>query len=81
MLPSNAVAGETSLDRLANALGGKAVLPHIISNIPQMLQSGQEGGREGGREGKRERKREREGERGEREGVRPERVREEIRRG
>ncbi len=38
---SNAVAGETSLDRLANALGGKAVLPHIISNIPQMLQSGE----------------------------------------
>ena len=38
---SNAIAGETSLDRLANALGGKAVLPHIIANIPQMLQSGE----------------------------------------
>ena len=40
---SNAIAGETSLDRLANALGGKAVLPHIIANIPQMLQSGKLG--------------------------------------
>ena len=39
--PSNAVAGETSLDRLANALGGKAVLPHIIANVPRMLQSGE----------------------------------------
>ena len=39
--PSNAVAGETSLDRLANALGGKAVLPHIIANVPTMLQSGE----------------------------------------
>ena len=38
---SNAIAGETSLDRLANALGGKAILPHIISNIPSMLQSGE----------------------------------------
>ena len=37
---SNAIAGETSLDRLANALGGKCVLPHIISSIPGMLQSG-----------------------------------------
>ena len=37
---SNAIAGETSLDRLANALGGKCVLPHIISSIPEMLQSG-----------------------------------------
>lgn len=36
---SNAIAGETSLDRLANALGGKAILPHIIANIPQMFQS------------------------------------------
>ena len=37
---SNSIAGETSLDRLANALGGKAVLPHIIASIPAMLQSG-----------------------------------------
>ena len=37
---SNAIAGETSLDRLANSLGGKAILPHIISNIPSMMQSG-----------------------------------------
>lgn len=36
---SNAIAGETSLDRLANSLSGKSLLPHIISNIPQMLQS------------------------------------------
>ena len=32
--------GETSLDRLAIGLGGKAILPHVISNIPQMLQAG-----------------------------------------
>ena len=39
-LTSNAIAGETSLDRLANALGGKVILPHIIRNITSMLQSG-----------------------------------------
>ena len=32
--------GETSLDRLANALGGKVILPHIIRNITSMLRSG-----------------------------------------
>ena len=37
---SMTVSGETALDRLANALGGKAVLPHIISIIPKMLTSG-----------------------------------------
>ena len=37
---SNAVVGETSLDRLAIGLGGKAILPHVIHNIPQMLQAG-----------------------------------------
>lgn len=36
---SNAIAGETSLDRFANALGGKCVLPHVITNIPNMMQS------------------------------------------
>ncbi|XP_065887453.1 importin-5-like isoform X2 [Dysidea avara] len=36
---SNAVVGETSLDRLAIGLGGKAILPHVITNIPPMLQS------------------------------------------
>ena len=36
---STAIAGETALDRLANALGGKAILPHIIRTIPQMLTS------------------------------------------
>ena len=38
-LTSTAIAGETALDRLANALGGKAILPHIIRTIPQMLVS------------------------------------------
>ena len=36
---SNSVAGESSLDRLACGLGGKAVLPHIIVTVPQMLQN------------------------------------------
>lgn len=40
-LNSTAIAGETALDRLANALGGKAILPHIIRTIPQMLVSGE----------------------------------------
>lgn len=35
---SNPVTGESSLDRFTCGLGGKAVLPHIISTIPQMLQ-------------------------------------------
>jgi len=34
---SNAIAGESALDRLACGLGGKTMLPHILSNIPQML--------------------------------------------
>ena len=34
---SNSIAGETALDRLATALGGKAVLPHIVKLIPSML--------------------------------------------
>ena len=37
---SNAVAGESGLDRLACALGGKSMLPHILSNVPSMLQVG-----------------------------------------
>lgn len=36
---SNPVAGESSLDRFACGLGGKTVLPHITSTIPQMLQN------------------------------------------
>ena len=36
---SNAIAGETALDRLANALGGKFILPHIIQLLPNMLMS------------------------------------------
>jgi len=35
---SNPVAGESSLDRFACGLGGKAVLPHITATIPPMLQ-------------------------------------------
>ena len=37
---SNPVTGESSLDRFTCALGGKAVLPHIIATIPPMLQHG-----------------------------------------
>ncbi|RUS71531.1 hypothetical protein EGW08_020701, partial [Elysia chlorotica] len=37
---SNPIAGEAALDRLACALGGKTMLPHIVSNISQMLQHG-----------------------------------------
>ncbi|XP_057301681.1 importin-5-like isoform X2 [Hydractinia symbiolongicarpus] len=37
-MDSNPVAGESSLDRFTCGLGGKAVLPHIISTIPRMLQ-------------------------------------------
>ncbi|XP_071084426.1 importin-5-like [Haliotis cracherodii] len=34
---SNAIAGESALDRLACALGGKTMLPHIVTNISQMM--------------------------------------------
>ncbi|CAC5392691.1 IPO5 [Mytilus coruscus] len=37
---SNSIAAESALDRLACALGGKTMLPHILANIPQMLQNG-----------------------------------------
>jgi importin-5 len=33
----NNVIAESALDRLACGLGGKAILPHIVSNIPSML--------------------------------------------
>ncbi|KAL1132390.1 hypothetical protein AAG570_010345 [Ranatra chinensis] len=36
---SNNVVAEAALDRLACGLGGKTILPHIISNIPNMLQN------------------------------------------
>ena len=36
---SNAIAGESALDRLACGLGGKTMLPVILANIPQMLQN------------------------------------------
>uniref|UniRef100_A0A0K8TSJ3 Putative karyopherin importin beta 3 n=1 Tax=Tabanus bromius TaxID=304241 RepID=A0A0K8TSJ3_TABBR len=35
----NNIIAESSLDRLACGLGGKFVLPHIISTIPNMLQN------------------------------------------
>lgn len=35
----NNVIAESALDRLACGLGGKAVLPHIVNNIPNMLSS------------------------------------------
>lgn len=35
----NCVAAEAALDRLACALGGKMVLPHIQEAVPPMLQS------------------------------------------
>jgi len=37
-MDSNPVTGESSLDRFTCGLGGKVVLPHIISTIPPMLQ-------------------------------------------
>jgi len=36
---SNAVAGESALDRVACGLGGKIVLPMIKQHIMQMLQN------------------------------------------
>eukprot|EP00058_Branchiostoma_floridae_P007832 XP_002593320.1 hypothetical protein BRAFLDRAFT_119588 [Branchiostoma floridae] len=36
---SNAIAGETGLDRLACGLGGKTVLPLVSAALPQMLQN------------------------------------------
>lgn len=36
-LSSNAVVGESALDRLACGLGGKTVLQHITTNVPPML--------------------------------------------
>ena len=34
------MAGESALDRFACGIGGKNMLPHIISTVPQMLQNG-----------------------------------------
>ena len=36
---ANSVAGENAIDRLACALGGKTILPHIMATVPQMLSS------------------------------------------
>lgn len=35
----NNIIAESSLDRLACGLGGRTVLPHILSNLPRMLNS------------------------------------------
>jgi hypothetical protein len=39
LLYSNAVVGESSLDRLACALGGKTVLNYILTTVQTMLQN------------------------------------------
>ena len=36
---SNAVVGESSLDRLACALGGKTVMTYILTTVQTMLQN------------------------------------------
>lgn len=41
-LNSNAVAGESALDRIACGLGGKIILPLIKQLIVQMLQNSKE---------------------------------------
>lgn len=38
-LSSNAVIGESSLDRLACALGGKTVLSYVLTTVQTMLQN------------------------------------------
>ena len=37
---SNPITGESAMDRLAVALGGKTMLPHILSNVNNMLDHG-----------------------------------------
>lgn len=37
---SNPITGESAMDRLAVALGGKTMLPHILSNVNNMLAHG-----------------------------------------
>lgn len=36
---SNPIAGENAIDRLACALGGPTILPHILATVPPMLQN------------------------------------------
>ena len=37
---SNPITGESAMDRLACALGGKTMLPHILTNVNSMLSHG-----------------------------------------
>jgi hypothetical protein len=37
---SNPITGESAMDRLACALGGKTMLPHILTNVTNMLNNG-----------------------------------------
>lgn len=37
---SNPITGESAMDRLSCALGGKTMLPHILSNVNTMLGNG-----------------------------------------
>jgi hypothetical protein len=37
---SNPITGESAMDRLACALGGKTMLPHILTNVNNMLGHG-----------------------------------------
>lgn len=36
---SNSVVAEAALDRMACGIGGKSILPHILSSLPTMLQN------------------------------------------
>lgn len=38
---SNPITGESAMDRLACALGGKTMLPHILTNVNNMLGHGE----------------------------------------
>ena len=37
---SNPITGESALDRISCGLGGKALLPHLLAAVPQMLANG-----------------------------------------
>jgi hypothetical protein len=40
MSSSNPITGESAMDRLACSLGGKTMLPHILTNVNNMLSHG-----------------------------------------